>query len=80
MISTLRGPAPVDSRISAKDVRYAYLEGRDVLHSVSLDLTPGERLAIVGPSGAGKTTLLRLLAGLMRPEAGHLCVGGAVCV
>ncbi|HHW84201.1 MAG TPA: ABC transporter ATP-binding protein [Actinomycetales bacterium] len=71
------GPAPVDSRISAKDVRYAYLEGRDVLHSVSLDLTPGERLAIVGPSGAGKSTFGRMLAGIHPPTGGSVTVGGA---
>ncbi|MBN8502930.1 MAG: ABC transporter ATP-binding protein [Burkholderiales bacterium] len=39
---------------------------------------PGELLALVGPSGAGKTSMLRVLAGLMRPQAGRVQVGGEV--
>ena len=39
---------------------------------VCLTIEPGELVALSGPSGAGKTTLLRLLAGLTRPDAGHL--------
>ncbi|MDL2336477.1 MAG: ABC transporter ATP-binding protein [Pseudomonadota bacterium] len=39
---------------------------------------PDELLALVGPSGAGKTSMLRVLAGLMRPERGHIIVGGKV--
>ncbi|MGN6613380.1 MAG: ABC transporter ATP-binding protein, partial [Angustibacter sp.] len=42
---------------------------------VSLDLAPGERLAVVGPSGAGKSTLGRLLAGIHGPRAGRVEVG-----
>ena len=37
---------------------------------------PGKVLALVGPSGAGKTSMLRIVAGLMRPERGRVCVGG----
>lgn len=44
----------------------------DVLRSVDLEVTTGQRLAIVGPSGSGKTTLLLLLAGLERPGAGSV--------
>jgi heme ABC exporter ATP-binding subunit CcmA len=47
-----------------------------VLHEIGLRLCPGEALAIAGPNGAGKTTLLRLLAGLMRPDAGEIRVLG----
>ena len=47
-----------------------------VLDDVSLALPPGRCLALLGPNGAGKTTLLRILAGLVRPSAGSLRVGG----
>lgn len=46
------------------------------LDGLSLDVAEGEIFAIAGPSGSGKTTLLRLLAGLLRPDAGALRVFG----
>jgi ABC-type multidrug transport system fused ATPase/permease subunit len=73
---TATGAVPVDEHVVADDVRYAYTEGRDVLHGVSIDLRPGERLAVVGPSGAGKSTLGRLLAGIHGPRTGTVTVGG----
>jgi ABC-type multidrug transport system fused ATPase/permease subunit len=74
------GARPVDERLVARDVRFAYTPGRDVLHGVDLDLRPGERLAMVGPSGAGKSTLGRLLAGVNAPRAGSVTVGGVPLV
>src|SRR5262249_43770832 len=52
---------PAGERLAAQEVRYAYVDNRDVLHGIDLDLKPGERVAVVGPSGAGKSTLGRLL-------------------
>lgn len=49
---------------------------RVVLRGIDLQLQDGETLAIVGPNGAGKTTLLRCVAGLMRPSAGTVRLGG----
>jgi ABC-type multidrug transport system fused ATPase/permease subunit len=70
------GERPVDDRVRAHDVRYAYRDVHDVLHGIDLDLHPGERLAVVGPSGAGKSTLGRLLAGIHPPRTGRVEVGG----
>lgn len=67
---------PSGDRIEIVDVRFSYGHGRDVVHGVSLDVRPGERLAIVGASGAGKTTLGRLVAGIDRPRTGRVTVGG----
>ncbi len=77
---TATGEHPDGSDLSVQDVRYAYRPGHDVLHGVSLDLRPGERLAIVGPSGAGKSTLGRLMAGVDGPGAGRIDVGGVPLV
>jgi ABC-type multidrug transport system fused ATPase/permease subunit len=70
------GESPHGRDLTVNDVRYSYRPGHDVLKGVSLDLRPGERLAIVGPSGAGKSTLGRLLAGIDGPTAGRVEVGG----
>jgi ABC-type multidrug transport system fused ATPase/permease subunit len=67
---------PESKHMRAEDVRYAYVENRDVLHGIDLDLEPGERVAVVGPSGAGKSTLGRLLAGIHPPREGLVEVGG----
>lgn len=69
------GEVPADQKIVARAVEYAYRSGHNVLHEVSLDLVPGERLAIVGPSGAGKSTLGRMLAGIHPPTGGAVTVG-----
>jgi ABC-type multidrug transport system fused ATPase/permease subunit len=73
---TVTGRVPDGDRIAAEDVRFAYVEGRDVLHGVDLDVAVGERIAMVGPSGAGKSTLGRLLAGIHPPRTGSVTVGG----
>ena len=74
------GAEPADEHLVVEGVRYSYRPGRDVLHGVSLDLRPGERLAVVGPSGAGKSTLGRLLAGVDGPREGRITVGGVPLV
>ena len=53
-----------------------HFNGRAVLRDVSLQLKPGEYVAIVGESGVGKSTLLNLVAGLDRPDGGRLCLDG----
>ncbi|XVQ83453.1 ATP-binding cassette domain-containing protein [Microbispora siamensis] len=46
------------------------------MRHLSLDVAPGERVALVGPSGSGKTTPLTTLGGLLAPASGRVLVGG----
>jgi len=73
---TATGEVPDGEAIEARDVRFSYVEGRDVLHGIDLSVGVGERIAMVGPSGAGKSTLGRLLAGIHPPRTGAVSVGG----
>jgi ATP-binding cassette subfamily C protein len=67
---------PRDAGVRLVGVRHAYDDGPEVLHGVDLEVAPGERVAVVGPSGAGKTTLGAVLAGVHVPTAGTVEIGG----
>jgi cobalt/nickel transport system ATP-binding protein len=60
--------------IEITDLGFRYPDGRPALHSVSLKIEAGEKVALIGPNGAGKSTLLLHLNGLLQAEAGHLKV------
>ena len=64
--------------IKAHQVSFAY-EGQDpILHDVTLDLGPGERVGVVGPNGSGKSTFINLLAQLLAPTKGTVKRGPTV--
>lgn len=67
---------PRDGGVRLVGVRHSYDGGPEVLHGVDLEIAPGERVAVVGPSGAGKTTLGAVLAGVHAPTAGTVEIGG----
>lgn len=69
-------PATGRIGIRLQDVRCAYEPGRPALDGVSIEISPGERVALVGPSGAGKTTVINLLLGFVQPEAGQVLING----
>ncbi|OKK00591.1 ABC transporter ATP-binding protein [Amycolatopsis sp. CB00013] len=71
-----RPARPVDASVKAAGISHSYVDGHPVLRDVALDLSPGERVALVGASGAGKTTLAKLIAGIHTPAAGTISVGG----
>ena len=63
--------------LEAKDVSFAYSGGRVLYDGLSLQIAPGERVALCAPSGFGKTTLCRILAGYLKPTAGSVMVDGS---
>ena len=62
--------------LAALDVSCAWPGRPPAVTGVTLDVVPGQVLAITGPSGGGKSTLLRTLAGLLTPAAGHVSLAG----
>ena len=68
--------APIRGEIVFDDVCFSYGPGRGVLHNVSLHVSPGETIALVGETGAGKTTIARLIARLYDPTEGSVRIDG----
>jgi ATP-binding cassette subfamily B protein len=69
-------PADVDN-IEVRDITFTYPSGdRPALDRVSLDIRPGEVIALVGENGSGKTTLAKVIGGLYRPQQGTVSYGG----
>jgi ATP-binding cassette subfamily B protein len=71
-------PAPARGDLAFEKVTFAYPGRPDLpaLHDVSLQVRPGERVALVGPSGAGKSTVLRLLLRFYDPQHGRILFDG----
>jgi len=70
------------SGLSVVGVSHGYAAGADrveILHDVSLEVGPGQLVALCGPSGSGKTTLCHLAAGFEVPEHGSVSVDGRPC-
>ncbi len=69
----------MDQILELKNIHYTYhtLDGETpALTNISFSLNKGDFVAIVGPSGCGKSTLLRIIAGLLKPDAGKVLVDG----
>lgn len=62
--------------LEARDITFGYTRGKPVHEGFSLEVRPGERVALEAPSGVGKTTLCRLLAGFERPWEGEVLCDG----
>ncbi len=68
---------PIKGQIDFRDVRFAYDAGTDVLSNLDLHISPGETVAIVGPTGAGKSSLASLVTRFYDVQRGAVEVDGA---
>ncbi|MGK0550909.1 ABC transporter ATP-binding protein [Enterococcus faecalis] len=59
------------SFVNLKDIRVSYDGKQNILKDLSIDMKKGELVSLLGPSGCGKTTTLRVIAGLIKPQAGQ---------
>jgi ATP-binding cassette, subfamily B, bacterial len=70
-------PSPIRSGLVLDRVSFGYPgTGRQVLHEVSLEVRPGEMVALIGANGSGKTTLIKLLCRLYDPDGGAITLDG----
>ena len=65
-----------DGHVQLEDVSFRYLPDRPLIEGLSLDVKPGQRIAIVGPTGCGKTTLINLLMRFYDVNGGAIKVSG----
>ena len=70
------GVPRVKGYIEFKDVYFGYSEKKLVLEEINLEVRPGERIALVGPSGAGKTSLVSLIPRFYEPLSGTITIDG----
>lgn len=62
--------------INIQNIDFSYVPGKPILSGLSLDIAPGERVAVVGPTGFGKTTLINLLMRFYDIDSGHILFDG----
>ena len=68
--------ATIKGSIALEDVSFGYAADAPVLHDISLEIPPGESLAVVGPTGAGKSTIAKLIVRFYDPQSGRVRIDG----
>lgn len=68
--------ATIEGSIALEDVSFGYAADAPVLHDISLEIPPGESLAVVGPTGAGKSTIAKLIVRFYDPQSGRVRIDG----
>ena len=69
-------PERCDGRVRMDDVAFHYRADRPAFSAASLNIGPGERVAVLGPVGSGKSTLIKLMSGLYMPHRGSVQLDG----
>ena len=62
--------------VTIRDLEFSYTPDKPLIKDFNLDVQPGQRVAIVGPTGCGKTTLINLLMRFYDPQGGSICLDG----
>ena len=70
------GARPKDSSVGLRDVRFSYDGKNEVIRGVSMEIQPGQAVALVGPSGGGKSTLASLVCRFFDVQGGSISIGG----
>ena len=69
-------PEKIEGNVTFDHVAFGYQEDKVIIHDFSADVTPGQKIAIVGPTGAGKTTMVKLLMRFYDVNSGAILVDG----
>lgn len=73
---TLNAGGALEGRVAFEHVQFGYTEDKIIIHDFSAKVTPGQKVAIVGPTGAGKTTMVKLLMRFYDVNSGAIFVDG----
>lgn len=68
--------APIRGSVTFKNVSFGYVPGKTIINNFSATVSPGQKIAIVGPTGAGKTTLIKLLMRFYELNGGEILLDG----
>lgn len=71
-----KAPEHFDGRVDLQKVDFSYTEGQELIRDFNLQVKPGQKIAIVGPTGCGKTTLINLLMRFYDVKSGAILVDG----
>lgn len=71
-----KAPEHFDGRVELQKVDFSYTEGQELIRDFNLQVKPGQKIAIVGPTGCGKTTLINLLMRFYDVKGGAILVDG----
>lgn len=75
-VENARAPTRCEGGVAIKNVSFSYVPSRPLIEHFNLNVQPGQRVAIVGPTGCGKTTLINLLMRFYDASAGDIAVDG----